>query len=133
MKKALLVSCGIILLLMIILVCVYGVQTAPKDIGSFSVGEFHVEMNNAAFQSDRNYGEITNFKSAAKAGKAAVAQRFEDYRDSIFRWMGCDVQYDSNHAAYLVRLYPLSSSVKGGEYIVIMQSDGTVLAIWGGK
>lgn len=133
MKKAFLIIGGIILLLAAAFICVYFIQTAPNDAGSFSVGEFSMETHHPEFQSDSNYGEITDFKTAARAGKQAVARRFDSYQSSFFHWMGCDVQYDQNKDAYHIRIYPLSSSVKGGAYDVILRSDGTVLAIWGEK
>ena len=111
----------------------YFISITPKDTGKFSVDEFVEYIQNPHFQTDKNYGEIADYKSAAKAGKAAIAERFENSEGGLFEWMGCNVQYDAESDAYYIRTYQMFPPVFGGAYDVIIQSDGIVLAIWGEK
>ena len=131
MKKAIIISGSIILAVLVVFFSLYFVSTTPKDTGNFAVNEFAEYIQNEHFQTDKNYGEITDFKSAAKAGKTAIAERFENSDGSIFEWMGCSVQYDKANDVYYVRTYHIAPFMLGGAYDVIIQSDGTVLAIWG--
>ena len=133
MKKVIITSSSIILAVVVVFFSLYFISTAPKDTGVFSVDEFAEYIQNEYFQTDKNYGEIIDFKSAAKAGKTAIAERFENCDGSIFEWMGCSVQYDKVNDVYYVRTYHIAPFVMGGAYDVIIQSDGTVLAIWGEK
>ena len=87
----------------------------------------------ANFQTDNNYGKITDCKSAAIVGKKAIADRFENSEGGIFEWMGCTVQYDVENDTYYIRTYHINPNIFGGAYDVIIKSDGTVLAIWGEK
>lgn len=132
MKKAIIISCSIILAVLIAFFSFYFISTDPKDTGDFSVDAFAAYIQNEHFQTDINYGTITDYKSAAKAGKTAIAERFENAQGSILEWMGCSVQYDKGNDAYYVRIYHIAPA-PGGAYDVIMQSNGTVLAIWGEK
>ena len=131
MKKAIIISSSIILAVLVVFFSLYFISTTPKDTGEFSVDEFAEYIQNQHFQTDKNYGEITHYKSAVKAGKVAIAERFENSEGGLFEWMGCSVQYDKENNAYYVRTYHTSPLVMGGAYDVIIQSDGTVLAIWG--
>ena len=131
MKKAIIISGSIILVVLVVFFSLYFISITPKDTGKFSVDEFVEYIQNPHFQTDKNYGEIADYKSAAKAGKAAIAERFENSEGGLFEWMGCSVQYDKENNAYYVRTYHTSPLVMGGAYDVIIQSDGTVLAIWG--
>ncbi len=133
MKKAVMISGSIILVVLVVFFSLYFISTAPKDVGDFSVDEFAEYIQNEHFQTDKNYGEITDYKSAAKAGKAAIAERFENSEGGLFEWMGCSVQYDKVTDVYYVRTYHTAPFIMGGAYGVIIQSDGTVLAIWGEK
>ena len=116
-----------------LLVCLSIVMTAPKFAGDFSVSAYQAEMENVNFQSDVNYGTIKDFESAARAGKRAIGDRFENSGSGMLCWMGCAVQYDAECDVYFVRRYPLLPLIAGGAYDVILQSDGTILAIWGEK
>ena len=133
MKKAIIISCSIILAVLCVFFSLYFISTAPKDMGDFSVNDFEKYIQNEHFQTDKNYGEIIDHKSAAKAGKAAIAERFEYSEGGLFEWMGCSVQYDAESDAYYIRTYQMFPPVFGGAYDVIIQSDGIVLAIWGEK
>ncbi len=133
MRKALIVIGSIILAVSVLFICVYFALTTPKFIGDFSVDEFRKEMDNVHFQTEINYGKIDDYKSAANAGKKAISDRFEDSDGSIFKWMGCSVQYDAENDSYHVSTFRLAFFMKGGGYKVILKSDGTVLAIWGVK
>ena len=133
MKKAIIISGSIILAVLVVFFSLYFISTTLKDTGDFSVDEFAEYIQNEHFQTDNNYGEITDYKSAAKAGKAAIAERFENANGSIFKWMGCSVQYDAESDAYYIRTYQMFPPVFGGAYDVIIKSNGTVLAIWGEK
>lgn len=133
MKKLAIISGSIILAVLIVFFSSYFIATTPKDTGEFSVDEFVEHIQNEDFQTDERYGSITDCKSAAKAGKAAIAERFENADGSIFEWMGCSVKYDKVNDAYYVRTYPISPLMIGGAYDVIIRSDGTILAIWGEK
>ena len=133
MKKAIIISGSIILAVLVVFFSLYFISITPKDTGKFSVDEFVEYIQNPYFQTDKNYGKIADYKSAAKAGKAAIAERFENSEGGIFEWMGCSVQYDKANDVYYVRTYHIAPFVKGGAYDVIIQSDGTVLAIWGEK
>lgn len=131
MKKAIIISFSIILAVIVTFLCVYFFLTAPKFKGDFSVSDFQTQIENINFQTDKNYGNITDFKSAAKAGKTAIAERFQNSSGGIFEWMCCDVRYDKENDAYYVRTYHASPRILGGAYDVIIQSDGTILTIWG--
>ena len=133
MKKAIIISSSIILAVLVTFFSLYFISTTPKDTGEFSVDEFAEYLQNQHFQTDKKYGEITDYKSAAKAGKAAIAERFENSDGSIFEWKGCAVKYDEKNDAYYIRTYQMFPPVLGGAHDVIIQSDGTVLAIWGEK
>ena len=133
MKRSIIISCSIILAVLVVFFSLYFISTAPKDNGDFSVDEFAEYIQNEHFQTDKNYGEIIDYKSAAKAGKAAIAERFENSEGGLFEWMGCSVQYDKANDVYYVRAYHTASFVMGGAYDVIIKSNGTVLAIWGEK
>ena len=133
MKKAIIISGSIILAVLVVFFSLYFISITPKDTGKFSVDEFVEYIQNPHFQTDKNYGEIADYKSAAKAGKAAIAERFENSEGGLFEWMGCSVRYDAESDAYYVRTFHVSPRVLGGAYGVIIQSDGTVLAIWGEK
>ena len=131
MKKAIIISSSIILVVLVVFFSLYFISTTPKDTGDFSVEEFAEYIQNEHFQTDENYGKITDYKSAAKAGKIAIDERFENTESGLFEWMSCSVQYDKESDAYYVRTYHTNPLVKGGAYDVIIKSDGTVLAIWG--
>lgn len=133
MKKAIIISGSIILAVLVVFFSLYFISITPKDTGKFSVDEFVEYIQNPHFQTDKNYGEIADYKSAAKAGKAAIAERFENSEGGLFEWMGCSVQYDEENDAYYVRTYHVAPFVLGGAFDVIIQSDGTILAIWGEK
>ena len=95
MKKAIIISGSIILAVLVVFFSLYFISITPKDTGKFSVDEFVEYIQNPHFQTDKNYGEIADYKSAAKAGKAAIAERFENSEGGLFEWMGCNVQYDA--------------------------------------
>ena len=131
MKKTIIILSAIILVFLIAFFSLYFFLTAPKDTGDFSVDNYAEYIQNECFQTDNNYGKITGYKSAASAGKKAIADRFENSEGGIFEWMGCSVQYDSENNAYYICTYHVNPNYLGGAYNVIVQSDGTVLAIWG--
>ena len=131
MKKSIIISSSIILALLVVFFSFYFILTTPKSTGDFSVDEFAEYIQNEHFQTDENYGKITDYKSAAKAGKIAIAERFENSEGGLFEWMSCSVQYDKESDAYYVRTYHTNPLVLGGAYDVIIKSDGTVLSIWG--
>ncbi len=131
MKKAILIGISVILLILIIFFAGYFILITPKDSGDFSVNEYQENIENVHFKTDKNYGVITDYKSAAKAGKQAILDRFEN---SALGWLGCEVKYDKKHDAYLVAAFDIREIfMLGGGYVVILQSDGTVLSIWGEK
>ena len=133
MKKAIIILSAIILVFLVAFFALYFILTAPKSTGAFSVDNYAENIQNENFQTDENYGTITDWKSAAIAGKKAIADRFENSEGGIFEWMGCSVRYDEESDAYYVRTYHVAPFVKGGAFDVIIQSDGTVHAIWGEK
>ena len=94
MKKVIIIISCIILALIIVFFSSYFILTAPKNVGKFSVSEFKEYIENEYFQTDINYGKITDSKSAASAGKTAIYERFENSKGNIFEWMGCAVRYD---------------------------------------
>lgn len=111
----------------------YYISAMPKYAGNFLVDAFDEYIENENFQTDKNYGKITDYKSAAAAGKAAISDHFENADGGIFEWRGCNVKYDEKSDAYYIRTYQMFPPVFGGAYDVIIQSNGTVLAIWGEK
>ena len=133
MRKTIIILCSVILVFLVAFFSLYFILTTPKDTGDFSVDNYAEYIQNENFQTDNNYGKITDCKSAAIVGKKAIADRFENSDGGIFEWMGCSVQYDTEHDVYFVRTYHLAPFMMGGAYDVIIQSDGTVLAIWGEK
>ena len=133
MKKAIIILSAIILVFLVAFFALYFILTAPKSTGAFSVDNYAEYIQNENFQTDENYGTITDWKSAVIAGKKAIADRFENSEGGIFEWLGCSVRYDEEGDAYYVRTYHVAPFVLGGAFDVIIQSDGTVLAIWGEK
>ncbi len=133
MKKMLKIFVSALLVVTVLFFGLYFALTAPNDAGMFSVSAFQDEIENPYFHTERTYGPITDYKSAANAGKKAIADRFEYSNGSIFEWMGCDVRYDAQNDAYYIRTYHLNPLMFGGAHDVILRSDGTVIAIWGEK
>ena len=133
MKKAIIILSAIILVFLVVFFSLYFILTTPKDTGAFSVDNYAEYIQNENFQTDENYGTITDWKSAAIAGKNAIADRFENSEGGIFEWMGCSVQYDVENDIYYIRTYHINPNILGGAYDVIIKSDGTVLVIWGEK
>ena len=133
MKKAVIAIGLIVLIISVLFICLYFVLTAPKFTGNFSVNTYQSEIENDNYHTETNYGKINDYKSAASAGKKAITDRFENSKGGIFKWMGYSVQYDAESDAFYIRTYPLTPFMEGGTYDVIIQSDGTVLAIWGEK
>jgi len=133
MRKTITIFTAVVLTVIIFFFCLYFAFTAPKFTGNFSISTYQREMDYVNFQSEINCGKITDYKSAAKAGKTAIAERFEDTEGSLFQWVGCSVQYDAENDAYYIRRYQMFPPVFEGAFDVIIQSDGTVLAIWGEK
>ena len=133
MKKTAIITSTVILIIVLVFFGLYFAMTAPSYIGEFYVSEFIYEIDNPDFQSDMKCGGITEFKTAAKIGKTVISECFENADGSIFRWMACDIMYDEVNDVYYIRTYRMSPLVNGGAYNVIIQSDGTVLAVWGEK
>ena len=133
MRKTIIILCSVILVFLVAFFALYFILTAPKSTGAFSVDNYAEYIQNENFQTDANYGTITDWKSAAIAGKKAIDERFENSEGGLFEWMGCSVQYDAESDAYYFRTYQMFTPVFGGAYDVIIQSDGIVLAIWGEK
>jgi len=134
MKKATIILGGVILLSFAAFCCIYFIVTAPKYMGNFSASELLETVEIQNFQNDSQHGSIGDYKSAAKAGKIAIRERFENGSGHIFKWMGCEVCFDEQRGAYLVHTYPISLLPgSGGAYNVILEADGTILAIWGEK
>lgn len=133
MKRSMIVTGAILLVILALAVCLSFVLTAPKFVGDFSASAYQAEIDNPNFQVDANYGAIEDFESAARAGKKAIADRFGNFHGGIFSCMGCSVQYDAEREVYLIRTYPFAPFIAGGAYDVILQSDGTILAVWGEK
>lgn len=132
MKKRMMFLIALLIVVIIVFISSFFIFTAPKNAGEFSLGDYSYYTEEINFQTDKNYGSITDYKSAAKAGKVAIAERFEEYDNKIFQWMGCHVRYDKENDAYYIRTYRISIvPMLGGAFDVIMKSDGTVLAIWG--
>ena len=133
MKKAIIILSSIILVFLVAFLLSYFILTNPKNAGDFSIDNYAEYIQNEYFQTEINYGKITDYKSAAVAGKNAIADRFENSEGDILEWKGCDVLYDTENNAYYIRIYHINPFILGGAYDVIIQSDGTVLAIWGEK
>ena len=133
MRKTIIILCSVILVFLVAFFALYFILTAPKSTGAFSVDNYAEYIQNENFQTNENYGTITDWKSAAIAGKKAIADRFENSEGGIFEWMGCTVQYDVENDIYYIRTYHINPNILGGAYDVIIKSDGTVLAIWGEK
>ncbi len=133
MKKTIIISSITILTIAVIFFASYFMMTSPTFRGEFSVNKFEDYIQNENFQTDKNYGKITDFKSAAQAGKMAIDERFENSAGSIWEWMDCSVRYDKENDVYFIRISHVNPLVLGGAYDVIIQSDGDVLAIWGEK
>lgn len=133
MKKVVLLAGMILLGMAVVFFCAYFLATAPIHTGSFSVDQYAAYVRNQNFQTDRQYGAITDTFTAAQAGKTAITERFENATGGIWEWHGCHVQYDSEQDAYYVRTFRIAPMVNGGGYNVILRPDGTVLAIWGEK
>jgi len=127
MKKIIVTAVSVVLVVVIGLIVAFFISTAPKDKGSFSVGEYTYEISNVNFHTDKTYDKITDYKTAAE-------ERFEDSDSTLLKWMGCEVKHDSDADAWHVRTYIVfPNNMKGGAYDVILRPDGSVIAIWGEK
>ncbi len=133
MKKAGKIICAVLIALAAAFFSFRFLLTRPGYTGVFSVSDFEEYTENENFRTGSDYGPIPDWRSAAAAGKAAIADRFENSEGSIFEWMGCTVRYDEENDAYEIRTYHVFPIMFGGAYDVILKSDGTVLAIWGEK
>lgn len=134
MKKTIITAASVVLIIIIGFFSAYFITTSPKNSGEFCVDEFSAEIEQFAFTDDENYGNISDYKSAAKVGRTVIDDSFgKNSNGSIFKWMGCDVQYDPQNEIYHVRIYHVDPNVKGGAYNAIIKSNGTILAIWGEK
>lgn len=131
MKKTIIIFSAVVIGVLVLFFCLYFALTAPKFAGGFSTNDFQKEIENINFQTENNYGNIHDYKSAANAGKIAIADRFENSEGGVFEWMGCTVQYDVENDIYYIRTYHINPNILGGAFDVIIKSDGTVLAIWG--
>ena len=131
MRKTIIILCSVILVFLVAFFSLYFILTTPKNTGDFTVENYTEYIQNENFQTDNNYGIITDCKSAAIVGKKAIADRFENSEGGIFEWMGCTVQYDVENDTYYIRTYHINPNILGGAFNVIIKSDGTVLAIWG--
>ena len=132
MKKAKIVIIAVFALIVVFFGLYLGL-TSPYFSGDFSINEYKEEIENLNFKTEKKYERITDFRSAAKVGKTAISERFDHSDGSIFEWMGCSVHFDNDSDTYYVRTYHVMPFVLGGAYNVLIQSDGTVLAIWGEK
>ena len=131
MKKNLL-NCGIFVLIIAVLyITAYFVFTMPINSGTFSKDEYYKELNNPEFKTDKVYEKITDMASAAKVGKKAIADRFENSESKLFSWKGCEVKYNDTDDIWCVRIFTFLGF--GGGYSVLFNSNGSVLAIWGEK
>ena len=133
MKKRIMTFAVIIIAIIIAFFSFYFIVTIPKNAGEFSVDDFTECVENENFQTEQNYGKITDYKSAAAAGKKAISDRFENSEGGLFEWRGCSVRHDPKNNAYYVCTYQIFPPVMGGGFCVILRADGTVLAIWGVK
>ena len=129
MKNRIIVLLAVILLFIIAFLSVYFILTAPKYKGEFSIDSFSEDIENYPFESDKKYGNIADYQSAGKIGKAVIDEHCGEYsKGSIVDWIGCDVQYDKENEVYHVRAYHINPFIMGG-YQVIIRTDGTVLAL----
>ena len=134
MTKKLITITVSILLFIIVFLSAYFILTLPKNKGDFSVDSFAEEIELFAYQGDTKHGELTDYKCAAKIGKATIEDKFgKTSKGSVFEWMGCDVKYDKENAIYYIRTYHINPRMKGGAYDVLIKADGTVIAVWGEK
>ena len=132
MKKTIIIT-AVFLLIIIGVLSAYFISTSPKNKGEFCVDDYSEEIEEFSNVNSNNYGNISDWKSAAEVGKIAIEEIFgERAHGSFFKWMGCDVQYDPQKDVYYVRTYRIAL-IFGGAYDVIMKADGTVLAMWGEK
>ena len=105
-RKTITIITAAILLFIIVFLSAYFILTSPKNKGDFSVDDFSYEIELFAFQSETQYGELTDYKCAAKIGKQVIEDRFGKIsRGSVFEWMGCDVKYDKENEIYYIRTY----------------------------
>ena len=133
MKKTIIIT-AVFLLIIIGVLSAYFISTSPKNKGEFCVDDYSEEIEEFSNVNSNNYGNISDWKSAAEVGKIAIEEIFgEGAHGSFFKWMGCDVQYDPHNDIYYVRTYHSNPLILGGAYDVIIRSDGTVLTMWGEK
>ena len=133
MRKTIIILCSVILVFLVAFFSLYFILTTPKNTGDFTVENYIEYIQNENFQTEQIYGKITDYKSAAAAGKKAISDRFENSEGGLFEWRGCSVRHDPKNNAYYVCTYQIFPPVMGGGFCVILRADGTVLAIWGVK
>jgi hypothetical protein len=134
MKKILVICLCVVLIILIAVFVLYVFATAPKYEGEFLLEVYEEEIKNQNFQMETTYGEIIDYKFAAKVGQKAISDRFSDAESSLLKWRGCLVSYDKENDVYHVLSYPIAViPMFGGSYEVLIKSDGTILAIWGNK
>ena len=134
MKKGFFVVGSILLAVLVAYFGLYFVCTTPFDDGSFELSDYSDFIDDPNFQHDKNYGEITDYKTAAKIGKEIFAERFEESKSSLFSWRGCAVTYDDTNKAWFINTFPISPiPVFGGGFCAIVSSNGNVITVWGEK
>lgn len=134
MKKRILIIGIILFTLLAGYLGAYFKCTAPFYDGGFELSDYSDCIDDPNFQDDKNYGEITNYKTAAKIGNEIFAERFENSKSSLFAWRGCAVKYDDTNKAWFIDTFPISAiPMFGGGFCAIVNSDGDVLAVWGEK
>ena len=138
-KKAVLITLVILLVLLILIgslpFLLYGLIVTPRFKGDFSVEGYTAYIEEERYQSDLTYGKVENKTEVVKAAKKAFADRFDDNDGllsprmySIYHDKEADVWLVESHSALLLLPFAL-----GGGHYLLLNSDGTVLAIWGTK
>lgn len=107
----------------------YGLIVTPKFEGSFSAESYGSYMEEERYQSDLTYGTIENKTDAVKAAKKAFSDRFDE-KATLLNPRMYSIYHDKEADVWLVESHPLAM---GGGLHLLLDSDGTVLAIWGTK
>ena len=138
-KRLLVVLLSLLLALLLLLgalpFLLYGLIVTPRFKGDFSVEGYTAYIEEERYQSDLTYGKVENKTEVVKAAKKAFADRFDDKDGrlsprmySIYHDKEADVWLVESHSALLLLPFVL-----GGGHYLLLNSDGTVLAIWGTK
>ncbi len=126
MKKIPFIAILLFLLLSIVFLFYLFSRNRPLVIMDFCVSDYRSYIE--AFPSSQNVGKILDEKDVLKKAESVWVSMFGE---SVKRERPYSVFYDNQNDVWLVMsLAPTNMNQKGGSAFIIIQTNGTVLAVW---